>query len=170
MRTYKDLSFKEEDIIFKIKKEFIDIQDKVNNKINNIIDIKKRLKKNDEVRKNIESIYEILFRLPNDPRLRRDKVNKADTIIDGTLNFVSNKISRKNKISSKKINRDNYKDSDTYVSDKLGLLERVNKLLNDIIDEIENIMNNDLYDIHLKNIKIREFMRQLKIKIKNIFS
>ena len=45
MRTYKDLSFKEEDIIFKIKKEFIDIQDKVNNKINNIIDIKKGLKK-----------------------------------------------------------------------------------------------------------------------------
>ena len=107
-------------------------------------------------------IYEIVFRLPNDPRLRRDKLNKANTIIDDTLKFVCNKICRKNKISPKKINRDNYKDFDKYLSDKLALLERANYLLNDIINDIENIMNNDLYDIHLKNIKLNEFLRQLK--------
>ena len=98
-------------------------------------------------------IYEIVFRLPNNPRLRRDKANKANTIIDDTLKFVCNKISKKNKISPKKINRDNYKDFDKYVSNKLGLLERANYLLNDIINDIENIMNNDLYDIHLKILK-----------------
>ena len=32
MRTYKDLSFNEEDIIFKIKKEFVDIQNKLKKK------------------------------------------------------------------------------------------------------------------------------------------
>ena len=79
-------------------------------------------------------------------------------------------ICRKKK-SSKKINRDN----------KLKLLERVNKLLYDIIDEIEdkvNKANKDLYKahkkgvnkIHLANSKLSEFMRQLKKDIKNIIS
>ena len=41
MKVYRDLSFEKEDIIFKNKKEFIDMLDKVNNKINSITDIKK---------------------------------------------------------------------------------------------------------------------------------
>ena len=43
MKTYRDLSFEKEDIIFKNKKKFIDMLDKVNNKINIITDTKKRL-------------------------------------------------------------------------------------------------------------------------------
>ena len=88
---------------------------------------------------------------------------------------------KKNKISSKKINRDKYKDFDRYVSNKLKLLERVDKLLNDIINEIENKVNKaneNVYKaykkgidkIHLANSKLSKFMRQLKKDIKKIIS
>ena len=157
--------------------------DKVNNKINIITDIKKELKRiNDKVNKNIQQIYErIFFKLPDDPKLRQADLNKIDAKIDDALNFVWNKICGKNKISSKKINKDKYKDFDRYVSNKLDLLERVDKLLYDIINEIENKVNKvnkDLYKaykkgidkIHLANSKLSEFMRQLKKGIRNIIS
>ena len=72
MKVYIDLSFKKEDIIFKNKKEFIDMLDKVNNKTNNITNIKTEIIKiKDKVSKNIQSIFDKIFiKLPDDPQLR----------------------------------------------------------------------------------------------------
>ena len=94
-----------------------------------------------------------------------------------------NKICRKNKISSKKINRDKHKDIDSYVSNKLDLLERVYALLCDIIREIEYKINmirrdliyRDMYkmgidELHLINSKLNEIMRQSKKDLRNIIS
>ena len=48
--------------IFKTKKEYIDMVDKVNNKINNITDANKIITKiRDELKKKIESIYKIIL-------------------------------------------------------------------------------------------------------------
>ena len=77
--------------------------DKVNNKINNIKDINKIITKTkDEVGKNIQSILEIVFKLQDDPQLRKADLNNMDAKIDDALNFVWNKICRENRISSKK--------------------------------------------------------------------
>ena len=71
MKVCRDLSFEKEDIIFKNKKKFIDMLDKVNNKINIITNTKiKIIKTKDEVSKNIQSIYNKIFiELPDDPQL-----------------------------------------------------------------------------------------------------
>ena len=99
--------------IFKTKKEYIELLDKVNNKINNIIYVNKIIIKiKDELNDKIQSIYEIIFKLSNDSRLRRDELNKIDAIIDDMLNFVCNKICRENITSSENINRNKYKDID----------------------------------------------------------
>ena len=101
--------------------------------------------------------------------------------MDDALNFVWNKFCKENKIRSKKINRDKHKGFDRYVSNKLELLERVERLLTDIISEIENKINmihKDLYkvynkginELHLTNSKLSEFMRQLKKDIINRIS
>ena len=94
-----------------------------------------------------------------------------------------NKICRKNKISSKKINRDKHKDIDSYVSNKLDLFERVYALLCNIIREIEYKINmicrdliyRDMYkmnidELHLINSKLNEIMRQSKKDLRNIIS
>ena len=60
------------------------------------------IKIKDELNDRIESIYEIIFKLTNDSRLRRDELNKIDSIIDDTLNFIFNKIYRKTITSSEK--------------------------------------------------------------------
>ena len=154
--------------------------DKVNNKINNIKDIKKIITQiKDEVRKNIQSLFKIKIRLQDDPQLRQADLNK----IDDALNFVWNKICRKNKISSKKINRDKHKDIDRYVSNKLDLLKRVDALLCDIIIEIQNkiiIIRRDLIyrdmqrmgigELHLINSRLNQNMRQSKKVLRNIVS
>ena len=176
---FRDLSSKDETIL-KTKKQIIDMVDKVNNKINNIKDIKKIITQiKDEVRKNIQSLFKIKIRLQDDPQLRQADLNK----IDDALNFVWNKICRKNKISSKKINRDKHKDIDSYVSNKLDLLERVYALLCDIIREIQYKINmirrdliyRDMYkmgidELHLINSKLNEIMRQSKKDLRNIVS
>ena len=150
--------------------------DKVNNKINNIKDINEIITKiKDEVGKNIQSILQIMFKLQDDPQLRKADLNNVDAKIDDALNFVWNKICRKNKISSKKINRDKHEDFDSYVSNKLDLLERVDTLLCDIIEEIEYKINmicrdliyRDMYkmdidELHLINSKLNEIMRRSK--------
>ena len=68
MMVYKDLSFEKEDIIFKNKKEVIDMLNKVNNKKNNITNINiKIIKIKDKVSKNIKSIFNKIFiKLPDD--------------------------------------------------------------------------------------------------------
>ena len=169
--------------VFKIKKEYMDMIDKIYDKMSNINDVINIIKKiNDELKKNIESIREIIFKLSDDSRLRQVEINTINAKIDDALNFVWNKICRKNKISSKKINRDKHKDIDSYVSNKLDLLERVYPLLYNII-EMEDKINmicrdliyRDMYkmgidELRLINSKLNEINRQSKKDLRNIIS
>ena len=83
--------------LFKPKKEYRDMIDKVYDKMNNINDVITTIKKiNDELKKNIESVREIIFKLPDDSLLTQVEVNTINAIIDDALNFVCNKICRKN--------------------------------------------------------------------------
>ena len=90
--------------VFKLKKEYIDMRDKMDDKMNNITDVNKIIIEiNDELKKNIELIHEILFNLSGDLRLRQVEINTINAKIDDALNFVCNKIyrkNRKNRISS----------------------------------------------------------------------
>ena len=158
--------------------------DKVNNEINDIKDINKIITKiKDEVGKNIQSILEIVFKLQDDPQLRKADLNSMDAKINDALNFVWNKICRENKITSKKINRDKHKDFDRYVSNKLELLERVKRLLCDIMEEIEykidmihrdfiyrDMHKMDIDELHLINSKLNEIMKRSKKDLRNIIS
>ena len=63
----------------KTKVDDKDMLDKIDNKINNITDAKKIIiKRKDELNDKIRLIYEIIFKLSNDSRLRRDELNKVD--------------------------------------------------------------------------------------------
>ena len=137
---------------------------------------------NDELKNNIKLIYELMFKLSDDSRLRRVELNTIDAKIDDALNFVWNKVYRKNRISSEKINRDKHKDIDKHAtSNKLKLLERRYSSLNNMISGIKNrikMIYNDMYKayekgidkIHLINGKLNEIMIQLKQNLKKIFS
>ena len=104
----------------------------------------------DELKKKIEPIYEIIFKLSNDSRLRRDELNKADAIIDDTLNFICNKIYRENITSSKNINRDKHKDIDEYaLSNRLEFLEKMLSSINNKMSEIEDKMDMIHYDMYI---------------------
>ena len=157
--------------IFKTKKEYIDMPDKVHDKINNITDVNKIIIKiNDELKKNIESIYEIIFKLSDDSRLRQVEINTINAKIDDALNFVWNKIyrkNRKNRISSEKINVDKHKDIDeSVISKKLKLLERMYSSINDIISEINNkikMIYKDMYKLYEKFID-KTYLMNSKLK------
>ena len=83
--------------VFKFKKEYIDMRNKIYNKMNNITEvISIIIKINDELKKNIESIREITFKLSDDSRLSQVKINTINAKIDDALNFLWNKIYRKN--------------------------------------------------------------------------
>ena len=166
-----------DETIFKTKKEYIDMLDKVNNKINNINDANKIIaKRNDEFKKKIESIYKSMLKLHNNSRLRQVELNMIDVKIDDALNFAWNKIIRE------KINRDKHKGIDEYViSNKLNLLERVYDSINYIISGIENKINiiyKDMYEVYEKGIdklrlindKVNEIMRQSNKDLRNIIS
>ena len=71
--------------------------------INEVISIIKKI--NDEIKKNIKSIYEIKFKLSDDSRLRQVEINTINTKIDDTLNFVCNKIYRKKQKKQSKIKK-----------------------------------------------------------------
>ena len=177
---FRDLSFKDETIL-KTNKEYEDMLDKINNKINNITDVNKIITKIiDELKKTIKLIYEIIFKLSDDSRLRQVELNTIDATIDYTLNFLWNKIYRKNRINSEKINRDKHKDIDEHIiSNKLELLERMDNSINDIISEIKNktkMIYIKLYKasergnniLHLINGELNEIMIQLKQNLKKI--
>ena len=126
-------------------------------------------------------IYELIFKLSNDPRLRRNKLNKADAIMVDTLNFICNKIYKKNITSSKNINRDKHKDiGECALSNRLEFLETMSSSIDNKISEIEDEINNinymyimdkkDIDKLHLLNDKIKEFMIQLKQDLKKIFN
>ena len=166
-----------DETIFKTKKEYIDMLDKVNNKINNINDANKIIaKRKDEFKKKIESIYKSMLKLRNNSRLRQVELNMIDVKIDDALNFAWNKIIRE------KINRDKHKGIDEYViSNKLNLLERVYDSINYIISGIENKINiiyKDMYEVYEKGIdklrlindKVNEIMRQSNKDLRNIIS
>ena len=139
----------------------------INEMINIIIKI------NDQLEKNIEQIHDILFKLSDDSQLRQVEINTINAKIDDALNFVWNNIyrkNRKNRMSSKKIDRD-----------KLKLLERMHGSTIDIMIEMKNVIlmiykdiyklyENDIDKIHLINSEIKKVMIQLKQNFKKIFS
>ena len=102
----------------KTKDKDKDILDKVNNKIDKINKMNKRLEKvKDEVTKKIELIYESMYELQDeiysdDSWLRLVELNKIDAIIDEALNVLWNEIYGKNRISPEKMNIDKHKDID----------------------------------------------------------
>ena len=108
----------DDEIVIKIKKEYMDMLDKVNNKINNITDANKIITKvNAKVKKKIELINKSsLFLLQKGSWLRLAELNKIDAIIDDALNLIWNMIYKKTRISSNKINIDKHEDIDGYVS------------------------------------------------------
>ena len=118
--------------------------DKTYDKINNISEvINIFMKINDELKKNIKLIYELKFKLSDDSRLRQVEINTINAKIDDTLNFVCNKIyrkNRKNRIRSKKIN-----------ICKAISLERMYILSDNIISEIKNkilMIYLDMYELY----------------------
>ena len=116
--------------VFKLKKEYMGIIDKIYDKMSNITYvISIVIKINDELEKNIESIREILFKLSDDSRLRQVEINTINAKIDDTLNFVCNKIYRKN--------RKNRKSLKVFNKHKLILLDNMYNSSNDIISEIK---------------------------------
>ena len=95
-------------VYLNLKKEYVDMQDKIDNKIyiiNKVIDIIKL--KADKLKKNIESIYEILLLFwLRKLQIGQAELNTINAKIDDALNFVCNDIyrkNRKNRIISEKI-------------------------------------------------------------------
>ena len=86
----------DDESIFKIKKEYMGMLDKIYDKMNNTTDVNNIIIKiNDELKKSIESIHEIIFKLSDDSRLRQVEINTIGARIDDALNSVWNKIYRK---------------------------------------------------------------------------
>ena len=87
-----------DDSVFKLKKEYMGIIDKIYDKMNIITEvISIIIKMNDKLKKNIESVYEILFKLSDNSQLRQVERNTINAQIDDALNFVWNEIYRKNR-------------------------------------------------------------------------
>ena len=106
--------------------------DKINNKIDSINKINKRLSEvNTKVTNKVKSIYEAMCELQdeiyNDPWLRLVELNKIEDILDDALNVVSKEIYGKNRIISKIINIDKHKDIDGYLS---KLTDAINNKIN----------------------------------------
>ena len=120
--------------IYKIKKECEAMIDKTYDKMSDISEvINIFIKINNELKKNIESInilIEMKFKLSDDSQLRQVEINTINAKIDDTLNFVCNKIYRKNRMRSKNIN-----------IFKLISLERMHMSSNAIISEMKDKIN-----------------------------
>ena len=174
------------------KTEDKDILDKINNKIDTINKMNKRLEKvKAEVTKKIELIYESMCELQDeiysdDSWLRLVELEKIDAIIDETLNVVRNVICGKNRISPEKIKIDKHKDIDGYVSkltdvinNKIELVNRMCESIDHVISEIKNEtnmidekihkvseMDNDTH--HLINDKLKEIMKPSRKNLEKI--
>ena len=84
-----------DDSVFKLKKEYMGIIDKIYDKMNIITEvISIIIKMNDKLKKNIESVYEILFKLSDNSQLRQVERNTINAKIDDALNFVLEKIEK----------------------------------------------------------------------------
>ena len=169
-----------------------DTLDKINNKIDAINKMKRRLARlKAEVTKKVELIYEAMYELQDeicndDSWLRLVELDKIDTIIDVALNVVWNAICGKNRISPEKIKTDKYKDIDGYVSkltdvinNKVELVNRMGGVIDHVMSEIKNEtnmidekihkvseMDNDT--LHLINDKLNEIITQSRKKLSKI--
>ena len=165
-----------------------DTLDKINNKIDAINKMKRRLARlKAEVTKKVELIYEAMYELQDeiyndDSWLRLVELDK----IDVALNVVWNAICGKNRISPKKIKTDKYKDIDGYVSkltdvinNKVELVNRMDEVIDHVMSEIKNEtnmiyekihkvseMDNDT--LHLINDKLNEIITQSRKKLSKI--
>ena len=169
-----------------------DTLDKINNKIDTINKMNKRLEKvKAEVTKKIELIYESMCELQDeiysdDSWLRLVELEKIDAIIDETLNVVRNVICGKNRINPEKIKIDKHKDIDGYVSkltdvinNKIELVNRMCESIDHVMSEIKNEtnmidekihkvseMDNDT--LHLIDDKLNEIITQSRKKLRKI--
>ena len=170
----------------------VDALDKINNKIDTINKINKRLAKIEiKAAEKVELIYEAMRELQDeiysaDSWLRLVELNKIDAIIDEALNVVGNEICGKNRISPEKININKYKDIDGYVSkltdvinNKIELVNRMCESIDHVMSEIKNEtnmidekihkvseMDNDTQ--HLINDKLKEIMKQSRKNLEKI--
>ena len=132
----------------------VDALDKINNKIDTINKINKRLAKiKIKVAKKVELIYGAMRELQDeiysdDSWLRMVELNKRDAIIDEALNVVGNEICGKNRISPEKINIDKHKDIYGYVNkstdvinNKIELVNRMDEAIDHVMSEIKNKTN-----------------------------
>ena len=174
------------------KTENKNMLDKINNKISTINETSTILA---EIKVKLKNKYKLIYKsicelqdeiYSDDSWLRLVELNKIDAIIDDALNVIWNEIYGENRISSKIINIDKYKDIDGYVSkltdvidNKIELLNRVSDSIDHIISDIKNETN--MFDekiykayekgidhLHLINCKLKEIMIQLKQNLKNI--
>ena len=174
------------------KTEDKDILDKINNKIDTINKMNKRLEKvKAEVTKKIELIYESMCELQDeiysdDSWLRLADLEKIDAITDEVLNVVWNMICGENRISPEEIKIDKHKDIDRYVSkltdvinNKIELVNRMGGVIDHVMSEIKNEtnmidekihkvseMDNDTQ--HLINDKLKEIMKQSRANLEKI--
>ena len=170
----------------------VDALDKINNKIDTINKINKRLAKiKIKVAKKVELIYGAMCELQDevysdDSRLRLVELNKIDAIIDEALNVVGNEICGKNRISPEKINIDKHKDIYGYVNkstdvinNKIELVNRMDEAIDHVMSEIKNKtnmidekihkvseMDNDT--LHLIDDKLNEIITQSRKKLSKI--
>ena len=169
-----------------------DILDQINNKVDIINKINKRLAKiKIKIAKKVELIYGSMCELQDeiysdDSWLRLAELNKIDAITDEALNVVRNEICGKNRISPEKINIDKHKDIDGYVSkltdvinNKIELLNRMDEAIDHVMSEIKNKtnmidekihrvseMDNDT--LHLIDDKLNEIITQSRKKLRKI--
>ena len=177
---FKDLTIKDK---ITTKTENKDLLDKVNNKIDTINKINKKLAKvKADVAKKIELIYESMYELKDetysdDSWLRLIELDKIDTIIDEALNVVWNTICVKNRIDPKKIKIDKHKDIDGYVSkltdvinNKLELVNRMCESIDQVVSELNNETNMIDEKIHKVSEMDNDILHLINHKLNNIIS
>ena len=103
-------------------------------------------------------MYELQDETYNDPWLRLVELNKIKDILDDALNVVSKEIYGKNINSSKKINKEDIKDIDGYVSkltdvtnNKIELINKISETTDHVKREINNETNMINEIIHKAN-------------------
>ena len=173
----------------KDKTEDKNMLDKINNKIDSINKINKRLfEVNTKVTNKVKFVYEAMCELQDeiyiDPWLRLVELNKIEDILDNAINVVSKGIYGKNRISSKIINIDKDKDIDGYVSkltdvinNKIKLIDKIGEAIDHVMCEINNEtnmideimhkaseMDNDT--LHLIDDKLDKIITQTRKKLK----
>ena len=176
----------------KTKTEDKDILDKINNKIDTINKMNKRLEKvKAEITKKVELICESMCELQDeiysyDSWLRLVELENIDAVIDEALNVVWNMNCGENRICSEEIKIDKHKDIDGYVSkltdvinNKIELVNKMGGVIDHVMNEIKNEtnmidemiqkvseMDNDTQ--HLFNDKLKKIMKQSRKNIEKI--